>query len=86
MIWKRAPATAGVSVRSKHSHCRTRARPSRLAGTKAVPSARYQRIAADSASGVPSSSSRTGVVRAGLSAANAAVSVSPAKMSTGTRS
>ena len=51
-----------------------------------MPSARYQRIAEDWASRSPESSSSTGVSRSGLIAANASVSVSPAKMSTGTRS
>ena len=51
-----------------------------------MPSARYQRIALDCASRSPASSSSTGVSRSGLIIAYSSVSVSPAKMSIGTRS
>jgi hypothetical protein len=71
---------------SKHSHCTTCARCSGSPGRYGVPSASSQRIALDCVTTVPSSSSSTGVSRAGFKAANASVSVSPAKMSTGTRS
>ena len=53
---------------------------------KAVPSARNARIAPDSGRYEPSSTCRTGVERAGFMAANSSVSVSPLKMSIGTRS
>jgi hypothetical protein len=71
---------------SKHSHCTTWARASGVSGRYGVPSASSHRIAPDCVTTVPSSSSSTGVSRAGFSRANASVSVSPAKMSTGTRS
>jgi Enoyl-(Acyl carrier protein) reductase len=51
---------------SKHSHCSTFARSKRSSGRYGVPSAKYQRIALDSASARPSSSRRAGTLSAGL--------------------
>ena len=66
-IQNRAVAIAGSSSYcSKNIHCRTRARSSGDSGRYSEPSARYQRIAFDSARHSPSSSSSVGTRSAGF--------------------
>ena len=79
---KRATAIDGSCVYcSKNIHCSMRACSNLSAGTSAVPSPKYQRIALDSASAVPSSSTTTGTLPFGFRRRNSGVRVSAFRMS-----
>src|SRR5450756_466077 len=83
---KRGVATYGSWLYcSKNIHCSTRARLKRSLGMNGEPSARYQRIAFDSARKLPSSSSNVGIRPFGFLARNWGVRVAPVRMSTSTQ-
>ena len=75
---KRATAIAvSWEYCSKNIHCSMRARCRRSPGISAVPSPKYQRMAFDSGSAEPSSSTTTGTLPLGFSRRNSGVRVSP---------